>query len=327
MQKINLFAPNPKGGKLIFFTPFSHRDHHVKDGAKEENQSPKRLYFQIFKYYKYPLRVLIVTIFIIFSLFLKLQSQTDSISKVSFNKKYIVSYWHDTKTIVTEPARWKGKQWGTLAAIAGAWAITYVYDEEIYDFFQKNKTETKDNISKYLIEPWGSGLYSLPMLGIIYLTGRKNNHHRNVALTGLKAFLLSGGAAVITKHLFHRHRPSDNDPPNPYLWEGPFPFTTDYTSFPSGHTTTAFAVASVLAQGYKDKIWIGITSYSIATLVGLSRINDGKHWATDVLAGAALGAFIGTTLSKINFDGNKNIKISPTAFQGGYGMRIVYQLD
>lgn len=255
-------------------------------------------------------------------------SQNDSLSeKISFNKKYVVSYWKDTKKIVTEPARWRAKQWGTFAGVVGAWAITYVYDEEIQDFFQRNRTQTTDDISKFIIEPWGSGLYSLPLLGIIYLTGRKNNHHRNVALTGLKAFLLSGGAAVITKHLFHRHRPADNEPPNAYLWEGPYPFTMDYTSFPSGHTTTAFAVASVLACGYRDKIWVGITSYSIAALVGLSRLNDNEHWATDVLAGAALGAFIGTTLSKINFEDNKNIKISPTAFNGGYGMRIVYKLN
>ncbi|MCD4729971.1 MAG: phosphatase PAP2 family protein [Bacteroidales bacterium] len=271
---------------------------------------------------------IILTCLFVPCLFYTTKCQQDTAyKKVSLNKKYIASYWHDTKKIVTEPARWKGKQWGTLAALVGVWTITYVYDEEIYKFFQDNRTQTKDDISKYLIESWGSGLYSIPLLGIIYLTGRKNNHHRNVALTGLKAFLLSGGAAVITKHLFHRHRPTDNDPPNPYLWEGPFPFTADYTSFPSGHTTTAFAVASVLAHGYKDKIWIGITSYSIAALVGISRLNDNKHWATDVLAGAVLGAFIGTTLSKINFDGNKNIKISPTAFQGGYGMRVVYQLN
>lgn len=255
-------------------------------------------------------------------------SQQDSLSeKVSFDKKYVVSYWHDTKKAVTEPGRWRGKQWGTVAGIVGAWTITYVYDEEIQNFFQRNRTQTTDDISKYLIEPWGSGLYSLPLLGVIYLTGLKNNHHRNVALTGLKAFLISGVAAVITKHLFHRHRPTDNEPSNAYLWEGPYPFTMDYTSFPSGHTTTAFAVASVLAYGYRDKIWVGITSYSIAALVGLSRLNDNKHWATDVIAGAALGTFVGLTLSKINFDGNKNIKISPTAFNGGYGVRIVYQLD
>ncbi|MCD4683876.1 MAG: phosphatase PAP2 family protein, partial [Bacteroidales bacterium] len=210
--------------------------------------------------------------------------QDTSEQKVDFNKKYIASYWHDTKKIVASPIKWRAKEWSIFAGILGASVVTYVYDKEIYDFFQRNKSETTEIVSKYVIEPWGSGLYSIPLLGIIYLSAGKNNHHKNVALTGLKAFLLSGGAAVLTKHIFHRHRPSDNEPPDPYMWQGPYPFTMDYTSFPSGHTTTAFAVASVLAQGYKDKLWVGITSYSIATLVGLSRLHDGKHWATDVIA-------------------------------------------
>lgn len=293
----------------------------------EENQSSIMINFEIPKYRKFPFGLITIITLFTLSFCNNIQGQTDSTQKIAFNKKYVVSYWHDTKTIATEPIRWKGKQWGTFAGIVGAWAITYVYDEEIYNFFQKNRTETKDNVSKYLIDPWGNGIYSLPLLGIIYLTGRKNNQHRNIALTGIKAFVLSGGAAFITKHLFHRHRPYENDPPNPYVWEGTFPFTTAYTSFPSGHTTTAFAIASVLAQGYKDKIWIGISSYTLASLVGISRVYEGDHWASDVIAGAALGTFIGITLSKINFDGNRNIKISPTAFQGGYGMRIVYQLD
>ncbi|MCD4731280.1 MAG: phosphatase PAP2 family protein, partial [Bacteroidales bacterium] len=85
--------------------------------------------------------------------------------------------------------------------------------------------------------------------------------------------------------------------------------------------------ASVLAQGYKDKLWVGITSYSIATLVGLSRLHDGKHWATDVIAGAAIGTAIGITLSSINFSAKDNIDLGPTAFKGGYGIRFAYRLD
>jgi membrane-associated phospholipid phosphatase len=245
----------------------------------------------------------------------------------SFDKKYIGSYWRDSKIIVAKPFHWKAKQWSIFAGIVGVSIVTYVYDKEIYDFFQRNRTESTDAISKYAIEPWGSGLYSLSLLAGIYLTGMKNDHHRNVALTGLKAFLLSGGAAQVTKYIFHRYRPDDHEPPNPYLWEGPFAFTTDYTSFPSGHTTTAFAVASVLAQEYKDKIWVGLTSYTIATLVGLSRLNDGKHWASDVIAGAALGTFIGTTLSKINFADHPTISISPIPLNGGYGISVVYRLE
>jgi membrane-associated phospholipid phosphatase len=255
-------------------------------------------------------------------------SQPDSVNELHcLNKKYIISYWHDTKKIVSEPFHWKARQWSIFAGVVGVSVVAYVYDKEIYDFFQRNLTETTEAISKYAIEPWGSGLYSLPLLAGIYLTGIKNDHHRNVALTGLKAFLLSGGAAQVTKYIFHRHRPGDNNPPNPYLWEGPFEFTTDYTSFPSGHTTTAFAVASVLAHGYKDKIWVGLTSYTIAALVGLSRIHDGKHWATDAIAGAALGTFIGTVLSKVNFTDNPKFAINPLPIRGGYGLSIAYRLE
>lgn len=244
-----------------------------------------------------------------------------------FNLTYITSYWHDGKIIVSEPFRWKAKQWSVFAGVVSVSVVAYVYDKEIYDFFQRNRNETTDVISNYAIEPWGSGLYSLPLLAGIYFTGIKNDRHRNVALTGLKAFLISAGASEVSKYLFHRHRPGEDDPPNPYLWEGPFVITSDYTSFPSGHTTTAFALASVLAQGYKDKLWIGLTAYTVASLVGVSRIYDGKHWATDVLAGAALGTFIGTTLSKINFAENSKIAINPVPINGGYGVSVAYRFD
>jgi membrane-associated phospholipid phosphatase len=280
-------------------------------------------------YYRYFFATKLILVVILIHCFPAIsKSQPDSShNQHNFNRKYIVSYWHDTKIIIAEPFHWKAKQWSVFAGVVGISVITYVYDREIYDFFQNNRTETTDAISKYAIAPWGSGLYSIPLLAGIYLTGIKNDHHRNIALTGLKAFLLSGGAAEVTKYIFHRHRPDDNDSPDPYLWEGPFQFTTDFTSFPSGHTTTAFAVASVLAQGYRDKIWVGLTSYTIASLVGLSRINDGKHWATDAIAGAALGTLIGTTLSRINFSSDPKFAINPSTTAGGFELKAVYRLD
>jgi len=48
-------------------------------------------------------------------------------------------------------------------------------------------------------------------------------------------------------------------------------------------------VATVFASVYKDKPWVGVLSYGIATGVALSRLNDDKHWASDVFIGAALG--------------------------------------
>ena len=64
-------------------------------------------------------------------------------------------------------------------------------------------------------------------------------------------------------------------------------------SFPSGHATVAFAAATVFALEYKDKPFVPILSYTAATLIGLSRITENKHWLTDVFIGAVLGYYTG----------------------------------
>lgn len=68
-------------------------------------------------------------------------------------------------------------------------------------------------------------------------------------------------------------------------------------SFPSGHTTTAFAFASVV--GAEHSIGWGVGAYSLATLVGLSRIDDNKHYLNDVIAGAVIGTSYGLGLHSL----------------------------
>jgi undecaprenyl-diphosphatase len=64
-----------------------------------------------------------------------------------------------------------------------------------------------------------------------------------------------------------------------------------HSSFPSGHTTTAFAMATMLVFLTWDTKYraLGLSSYIIAALIGLSRIYRGVHWPTDVLGGACCG--------------------------------------
>lgn len=64
-------------------------------------------------------------------------------------------------------------------------------------------------------------------------------------------------------------------------------------SFPSGHATAAFSTATVFAMECKDHPLIPIISYTAASLISLSRITENKHWATDIVAGAALGYLTG----------------------------------
>ncbi len=61
-------------------------------------------------------------------------------------------------------------------------------------------------------------------------------------------------------------------------------------SFPSGHTATAFMAAHMLHKEYGHvSPWISVGGYTVATVVGASRILNNRHWISDVLAGAGIG--------------------------------------
>jgi membrane-associated phospholipid phosphatase len=95
----------------------------------------------------------------------------------------------------------------------------------------------------------------------------------------------SGIASQALKHLVGRARPRLIDNMGAFHFD-PFSFTSVQASFPSGHTITAFAAAWTL--GLFLPKW-RIVLFSLAILVGISRIMVGAHYPADVLAGAAVG--------------------------------------
>jgi membrane-associated phospholipid phosphatase len=64
-------------------------------------------------------------------------------------------------------------------------------------------------------------------------------------------------------------------------------------SFPSGHTSQAFFMATLIAQHFHANAWVFFLLYAIALLVGITRIYVGAHYPRDVLAGAILGSVWG----------------------------------
>jgi membrane-associated phospholipid phosphatase len=69
-------------------------------------------------------------------------------------------------------------------------------------------------------------------------------------------------------------------------------------SFPSGHASNAFALAAVAEKHYGWKL--GVPAYVVAGLVGASRIQQDKHYLSDVVAGATLGYIVGRTVVRVN---------------------------
>ncbi len=273
---------------------------------------------------RYSFAIFLALLFIFPLQHLKAQSEIFPSYSYKVDKDYIKSYWTVAKKIPTGPARWKTGEWIAFSGIVVGGAIIYAFDDEIRKWIQRNPTHAKENVSEYFFEPWGSGLYPAFLLGGFYIYGlaAKDNRARQVALGGAQAFIMTGLTTQIIKHLTHRHRPDQDDPANPRLWEGPFT-GWDYTAFPSGHTSTAFALASLISSVYKDKIWVAILSYTIATGVAWSRVYDNKHWPTDVLIGAALGFAIGKTVYYV-MQGKTNLTLGISS-QGG--VALVYHLN
>ena len=95
------------------------------------------------------------------------------------------------------------------------------------------------------------------------------------------------GAFVVTygmKYLVDRQRPYDRYPDRVHAYSH-----ESSPSFPSGHTATAFALATSLSVKY-PKGYVTAPSALWACSVGVSRMNEGVHYPSDVLAGAAIGA-------------------------------------
>ncbi|WP_310910070.1 phosphatase PAP2 family protein [Clostridium estertheticum] len=97
----------------------------------------------------------------------------------------------------------------------------------------------------------------------------------------LLALLLSTILGDLVKHVVKRIRPSANIPSVNLLIVKPLSY-----SFPSGHTTSSFAVAGVLARYFKE---YALEFLSLAFLISFSRLYLYVHYPTDVLAGIILG--------------------------------------
>jgi membrane-associated phospholipid phosphatase len=216
--------------------------------------------------------------------------------KIKLDSNYFKGIFTDTSYALTSPWRWDKFDWATASIVAGVTGVFFVLDDDINEEVQNSRSSTTDDISEFF-EPFGNGAITIPVLAGIYLYGRfgENDKLERTALLATEGFLVSGLFSTVLKVSMGRHRPSKGNPADTF--DGP---STSNKSFPSGHTTTAFAVATIVANEYEHIPLIAPLSYGIATMTGFSRLNDNKHWASDVVFGAALGYFTSKTILKLH---------------------------
>lgn len=149
--------------------------------------------------------------------------------------------------------------------------------------------ETVTDPGAFLI---GAGLYTYGRL-------RDNQRAADLGLHGIEALFIGAELGTLLKGVVGRSRPYVNvNQPHDYKAFRGFKGGSDYRSFPSGHTIAAFAAAAAVTS--ETKRWwpksvyvIGPIMYGGAWATGWSRMFDNKHWASDVITGAAIGTFTG----------------------------------
>jgi membrane-associated phospholipid phosphatase len=204
-------------------------------------------------------------------------------------------------------------RWYEVAAVAGGVALLSTLDETVQHEVQENRSQTADDAASFFRqegEPWYYVGVSLGIVGVGVVTGDAGIRRTGYRTTA--AVATSAVAVQLLKVITGRSRPNAG--------KGAFdfhPFTSPEDSngvssgmaLPSGHAAAAFAIATSLADDIDSPV-ADILLYTAATGTAWSRINDDRHWLSDV----ALGAAIGFTSAKLVSGRWRIFNITPPGF-------------
>jgi membrane-associated phospholipid phosphatase len=205
-------------------------------------------------------------------------------------------YGKDSVALLRAPLQWQKNDWekaGGAVLILGGLMLA---DRSIDNAAQRERSHFTDRVSGATTDLGGQyGVHAstaLLGLGLIF-------HHENMRDTGREALEAGLFAHIldnyVLKRAFGRERPFESDGRTVFV-----PFSS-HDSFPSGHATEAFAVASVVAA--RSRGWpIPVLAYTAATIVAMDRVNSRVHFTSDVVAGAFIGTAIGRFLVKRHND-------------------------
>ena len=171
---------------------------------------------------------------------------------------------------IKAPLHWRAHEWERFGeGVALVLAVHAADDRLLHDVQRIDHNQYFHNVTP-LGGARGTQL-TIALIGAGWLS-----HDQRMTKAGVDAFESSVIASFVTKagkKIVRRERPNHSD----------------NQSFPSGHATNAFAIATAIASDYRDKPAVPIVAYALATSVALARVHDNVHFPADVVAGALIG--------------------------------------
>ncbi len=250
------------------------------------------------------------------------QNYNQSLDLILQNTKFI---YDDYKYILTSPTRIDKKSAIKLGSILATFGLLYYKDQEIYDFLNRHNN---DRVYKKVLQVGNffepSGLtrnthpYYIGGFFVGYLL--KNEHLQEASVQLLESMIFEGNTRVQILHkVIGRSRP--NDEQGPYFFE----FDGD-RSFPSGHTSNIFQLATVLSH-HVDHWAFSTLAYGIATTVGFQRIDYKSHWPSDVFMGAVYGIAVSKAIIYMHESRKARIVPGISIIENKPIFGITYNLD
>ncbi len=229
----------------------------------------------------------------------------------------------DAGHVVTAPARWDRSDWLTAGVSAAAVLGTaLLLDRPTDQAVVRNANGSWDRGAK-AVQNLG-GTPSVLIAGGTYLAGIAFKDPE-VRATGIDTMVTMGLAQLLIvlplKAVVGRSRPIEDQGTHDFhpLRRG--------QSFPSGHTTQAFALAAVISE-HADRPWVTGLSYGLASLVGVARGEQRQHFLSDVVAGGLIGTFVGKAVVAHNqalrahARSKLSVSFTPLVAPGTYGISV-----
>lgn len=213
--------------------------------------------------------------------------------------KYDLPQFKDeTIEFIQQPSNWDGDDLLKIGLIGAGTFLVMQIDEPIRDWMKKDQAYAKSFPMEFG-RMYGELYSPIALAGSIgiYSLIQNDKSARKVAYEILQTSFYAGAVTTLLKVITGRARPFMEKSSHSFLHLKPF--DNEFLSLPSGHSTLAFSISTVLANNSNSTI-IKILCYIPAVLTAISRVYQDQHWTSDVFLGAVIGYTVGNFVTSVH---------------------------